>query len=321
MRMSFLDLEWLEHAPSKRWLVAVSGGRDSMALLHACAHDKRLKQSNSLVVCHVNHQLRGNASDGDEKLVRRVAEEYGLPCFIQRIDVAGIAKVEKQSLELAAREVRHEVFSRACEEYQCDGVLLAHHADDQVETTLYHLLRGSAGLRGMQKETYFADKDLTLVRPIIHVRRSEIDGYISAHELEYREDASNAEPFAVRNRLRNEVIPLLREVMGRDVAPAVLKSLNHAEGSEAFIQEMFDYSSMLDPQERIHLPSMREVPTVIQRRILHRYLRENKVSNVSNDLIESALTLLDASKPAKINLPRGRFLRRKEQRIFISIED
>ena len=200
-------------------------------------------------------------------------------------------------------------------------MLLAHHADDQVETTLYHLLRGSAGLRGMQKETYFADKDLTLVRPVIHVRRSEIDGYISAHELEYREDASNAEPFAVRNRLRNEVIPLLREVMGRDVAPAVLKSLNHAEGSEAFIQEMFDYSSMLDPQERIHLPSMREVPTVIQRRILHRYLRENKVSNVSNDLIESALTLLDASKPAKINLPRGRFLRRKEQRIFISIED
>ncbi len=315
--MGFLDAEWLEGAASKRWLVAVSGGRDSVALLDACVGDGRLRDSNSLVVCHVNHGLRGKDSDGDEKLVRELAEGYGLPIFVKRVNVSKIVEEEKKSVELAAREARHEVFSVACERYGCDGVLLGHHANDQVETVLYHLLRGAAGLRGMQVETFFAEKDLSLVRPMLHVRRREIDAYVSRHGLSYREDASNAESFAVRNRMRNEVLPLLRDVMGREVVQAVLKSLKHAEENERFIQETFDYASMLDPQGRLYLPSVSEVPSVIQRRILHRYLRECKVGNISHDLVESALGLIDSDRAAKINLPGGRFLRRKEQRIFV----
>jgi len=316
--MSILDPEWLENASDKKWLVAVSGGRDSIALLHACASDPHLTESNSLVVCHVNHQLRGADSDADEVLVRNLAEHYQLPVSVYQEDVSLLAKVEKKSIELAAREARHTAFSIACEEHQCDAVLLAHHADDQAETALYNLLRGSAGLKGMQKKNHLTEKNITLVRPILHVRRSEINDYISEHDLSYREDATNAEPFAVRNRLRNEAIPLLSEILGRDIAPSILKSLQHTEQNEHFIQEMIDYPSMLDPQGRLHLPSLTEVPKVIQQRLLHRYLTEHKICNITQDLIESCLSLLDPCNPAKINLPRGKFLRRKERRIFVS---
>ncbi len=286
-----------------------------MAMLHAAAQDLK---SNNLVICHVNHQLRGADSDADEVMVKRLADDYGIHCEVYRIDVAAVGLEEKKSIELAAREARHQAFSETCEKHDCAGVLLAHHADDQVETVLYHLLRGSAGLRGMQDEVVLKDRNLTLIRPMLSVRRSEINQYISEHLLEYREDASNAEPFAVRNRMRNEVLPLIQEMMGRDVVPAVLKSLQHSVQQDSFIQEMVDYDSMLDPQGRLHLPTLREAPRVIQQRIIHRYLTESKISNLSHDLVESSLSLLDPDLPAKMNLPGGMFLRRKEQRIFVS---
>jgi tRNA(Ile)-lysidine synthase len=316
--MTILDPVWLEKASEKKWLVAVSGGRDSIALLHACATDPRLTGSNSLVICHVNHQLRGAESDADEELVRNLAVHYQLPIVVHKTDVSLLAKDEKKSIELAARDFRHAVFSCACEEHQCDAVLLAHHADDQSETALYNLLRGSAGLKAMQKETHLTEKKLTLVRPILHLRRSEINDYISEHKLSYREDVTNAEPFAIRNRLRNEAIPLLSEILGRDIAASILKSVQHSEQNEHFIQQMIDYPSMLDPQGRLHLPSLTEAPQIIQQRILHRYLTEQKISNITQDLIESCLSLLDPSNPAKINLPGGKFFRRKERRIFVS---
>lgn len=316
--MSILDIEWRENAANKKWLIAVSGGRDSIALLHACASDPHLTASDCLVVCHVNHQLRGEESDTDEMMVRNLAAHYGLPVFVYTEEVSLLAEKHKISIELAAREVRHKAFSLACDEYKCDGVLLAHHADDQSETILYNLLRGSAGLKGMQKKTYLAENNLTIVRPLLQVRRSEINQYISDHELNFREDLTNAEPFAARNRLRNEAIPLLNEILGRDVTPSLLKSLQLNIQDENFIGEMIDYPSMLDPQGRLHLPSLKEAPRVIQQRILHRFLTEHKISNITCELIESCLSLLEPAHPAKINLPRGKFLRRKESRVFVS---
>jgi tRNA(Ile)-lysidine synthase len=316
--MSILDPEWLENTANKRWLIGVSGGRDSIALLHACATDPDLTESNSLVICHINHHLRGEESDADEMLVRNIAEQYQLPISVHSVEVRETALKQKISIELAAREARHRAFSLACAEYHCDAVLLAHHADDQAETALYNLLRGSAGLRGMQKSIYLTDNNLNIVRPILHIRRNEIDQYIAQHELSYRDDLTNAEPFAVRNRLRNEAIPLLNNILGRDVVFPILKSLQLSEQNENFIEEIIDYASMLDPQGRLHLPSLRNVPQVIQQKIFHRYLNEHKISNITNELIESSLSLLDPMSAAKINLSRGKFLRRKEGRIFVS---
>ena len=316
--MNLLDSDWLSYGKRGHWVIAVSGGRDSIAMLHACVRAFGSERLEKLIVCHVNHQLRGAESDADEAFVRRLASDYKVALEVHHVDVARVVKKEKKSIELAAREARHKAFAEVCAKNQCDGVLLAHHADDQVETVLYHLLRGSAGLKGMQSEVVLKRQQLTLVRPMLSVRRNEINQYIAENELEYREDGSNAEPFAVRNRMRNEVLPLLKEVMGRDVVPAVLKSLDHSEQQESFFEEMIDYESMLDPQGRLYLPSLRDAPRVIQQRILHRYLNENAVRNINHDLINAGLSLMDLDQPAKMSLPKGRFLRRKEQRIFIS---
>ena len=311
--MSLLDPAWLHTAPSKRWLVAVSGGRDSVALLHAC-HASGLTD---LVVCHINHQLRGEESDGDEALVLKLAQRYGLRTSFHSLDVASIAKTEKKSIELAAREARHEAFSRACETFSCAGVLLAHHADDQAETTLFNLLRGSAGLKGMASISQIERHAITLHRPLLQSRRSEINDYILQHKLSYREDSSNAEADATRNRLRNEAIPLLGEILGRDITPAVNSALQHQQLADAFIESKMDYPSMLDPQGRIHLPSLTASATIIQQQVLHRYLSEHRICKLSQQLIASCLTLTDPSKPAKINLPGNNYLRRKAQRLFI----
>ena len=311
--MPLLDPDWLSKASAQRWLVAVSGGRDSVALLHACVN----AGLENLVVCHINHQLRGSESDGDEAFVRNLAEQLQLPSFIYKADVRSIAEQEQKSIELAAREARHSAFSQACNELQCAGVLLAHHADDQAETILYNLLRGSAGLKGMQAISEIESLGFNLHRPLLNVRRSEIDEFITNHQIKYREDSTNAEPFAVRNRMRNEALPLLTEILDRDVTDSILRSHHISEQQNDFIEQQLDYGKMLDPQGRIHIPSLASQPIFIQQKIIHRYLTEHKISNINQSLITSCINLLDTHNPAKINLSKGRYLRRKEQRLFV----
>ncbi len=311
--MSLLNPDWIQQAASQSWLIAVSGGKDSVALLHVCVE----AGFKNLIVCHINHQLRGEESDADEKLVRELSEQYQLPIFVKKTEVANIAQQENKSIELAAREVRHQAFSQATKEHQCSGILLAHHANDQAETVLFNLLRGSAGLKGMQSISEILSLNISLHRPILHAKRSDIDDYIGIHQLKYREDSSNTEPFATRNRMRNEVIPLLTEILGRDVSDTIVRSHHFAQQQDAFIEQQIDYAKILDPQGRIHLSALLEQPKFIQKKIIHHYLTEHKISNVTEALITSCLDLLDTSGPAKINLAKGRHLRRKEQRIFI----
>ena len=141
--------QWMP--PEKEYLVAVSGGRDSMALLHFL-HESGFRQ---LVVCHVNHCLRGEASDGDEAFVREQTGRLGLPVESTRIDVQAVATENRLSLETAARNVRYEWFAEVAERRSCARIILAHHSDDQVETVLINLFRGtgSRGLSGMSKRS------------------------------------------------------------------------------------------------------------------------------------------------------------------------
>ena len=201
------------------WLVGVSGGRDSVVLLDVLVR----AGFSSLVVVHVNHQLRAAASDGDAQFVAKLAQRYGLDFYSESVDVIALMEEEKKGVELIAREVRHTAYSRALLKYSAAGIMLGHHADDQAETVLYNLLRGSNGLKGIRFENSLDVEGvaLKLVRPLLEVRRSEIDAYIESQKLEYREDASNAEAFTVRNRMRHEVMPLLKKIMQREVVASI----------------------------------------------------------------------------------------------------
>ena len=311
-----LHPEFTSQSKNRRYLLAISGGRDSVALLHALL-DAGYK---NLVLCHLNHGLRGKASGQDAAFVRRLAKKHALSCEIDSVNVRRIIAQSDQSMELAARNARHTFFTDSARTYRCSRVLLAHHADDQAETILFNLLRGSGGLKGMSFSTEheIGGKKLTLIRPLLETSRTEIDYYLDTHRISYREDASNAEPIATRNRIRNEVIPLLTKIMGRQIRPALLRAADISKSKDQALQKTLDTLKLEDPQGRLFLPTIIQLSPALQLMALQRYLKRNRVPNISHDLLLRCQALLDPTHPAKVNLPGGRFFRRKEKRLFIS---
>jgi len=298
---------WLD--PSQAYLLGISGGRDSIALYHWLLSHRFHK----IIPCHLNHGLRAAESDADEAFLK---ELIGPSLLCQSIDVAALAAQQKTSLETAARQARHHFFQDCARTTGLSQLLLAHHADDQAETILFNLLRGSAGSKGMSSQHQI--NELHILRPFLKVRRSEIDAFIKQGQYPYREDSSNTSPFATRNRIRHEALPLLAQILDRDPVPGLLRSLALSTELEEIAQTHLDSLNILDPQGRIHLPSFRTLPTAIQKKALHRFLNQHGIPELSSKIIDRALTLLSPDAPASLNLPSGLRLRRKESRLFIS---
>jgi len=306
-----MTMSWFTEAPkTRKWLVGVSGGADSVALLHLLVEQGFKK----LVVCHLDHRLRGRASAGDAKFVERLAGKLGLSVEIGRAEVTELAKENKQSLETAARHARHAFFEGCAKRHRCPRVILAHHADDQAETVLWNLLRGSHGLRGM-KEMQFIDR-LEIHRPLLKWRRTDLKEYLLSNRLSWREDVTNAEPITVRNRLRNEVLPLLAEVSGRDPVAALERELAHWEDSRLVTEWSLKKANVIDPQGRMHLKVLRDLPPALQRAAVADYLRQHKVT-FDQETLRCAHRMIEANDLSVINLSEGRRFRRREGRLFI----
>jgi tRNA(Ile)-lysidine synthase len=309
-------IPWLETAArGARWLAGISGGVDSVALLHLLHRNGFRK----IVVCHLDHRLRGRASTADARFVEKLAARLGYPCESAAADVRSRMKLHGESMETAARHARHEFFSACAAKHRCRRILLAHHADDQAETVLWNLLRGSHGLRGMraEQEIRIAGKPLEIIRPLLGLRHAELVQWLREHSLDWREDASNRESVAVRNRLRNEVFPLLTEITGRDPVAAFVRGAEDTAEREAFEAAMLDETNVEDPQGRLHLPALRKLPPLLARLAVRRYLLNHGITDIDRDLLERAVSLLDPHGPPAINLPGGGRLRRRAGRIWV----
>lgn len=299
--------DWL--SPDESYLVGISGGHDSIALHHwLVGHHFQ-----NLTYCHLNHGLRGNESDEDEEFLR---ELLGSNLIAGHTDVADLAEREKLSLETAAREARHCFFQECARSTGIPRVLLAHHADDLAETILFNLLRGSGGPKGMQARSEI--DGLLFLRPLLEARRTEISEFLSQHDFTFREDSSNTEAFAARNRLRHEAIPLLTDILKRDPVPALIRAGQITRDLEAIVDATFSLEQFLDPQQRIHLPSFRELSLPLQRHALRIFLLKHEIPEITAELIRNAQSLASTDSPPSINLPGGLRLRRKESRLFIS---
>lgn len=298
---------------STRYLVGVSGGRDSVALLHALleAGFKRL------IVCHLNHGLRGRAATGDAHFVQALAGKLGLECEMEKVDVTWLAVESGQSLETAAREARYAFFARVAKRRRCRTLFLGHHAGDQVETFLWNLFRGSgrAGLGGMSME--FIRKvdgvQLRLLRPLLGVWRKEIDIYLKNRGLRFREDESNQDTEFTRNRIRHELIPVLEQVFGRNVSGAVWRAATILREEEDWLAEIIG----TEKEAELAVPVLREQPVAQQRRRILAWLRRNGVPELGFDQVEAVRSLLTVEGPAKINLPGNQHARRKSKRLFL----
>ena len=213
-------------------LVAVSGGVDSVVLLHLLLRLRDPLQL-SLTVAHLNHKLRGFEADADQAFVTSLAEKWELPIVVEQKDVRLFARAERLSEEEAARLVRYDFLFRAKEQVGADCVATAHQADDQVETVIDHFIRGSGllGLSGM------CEKAGGLVRPLLFASRAEIEEYAKQNALSYRTDRTNYDVGYRRNRIRLELIPYIRRYFNPGIKQVVLRTAKIIAETEAFLAE------------------------------------------------------------------------------------
>jgi tRNA(Ile)-lysidine synthase len=257
----------------ERILVAVSGGLDSMTLLQmlqALAGKSRWK----ITVAHFNHQLRGRSSDADENLVRSTAKSLGLAFVSGRADVKQFAQEAKLSLEMAARKLRHEFLARVARDQRIPVVALAHHADDQVELFFLRVLRGTGGegLAGMKwRGPSPADPELVLVRPLLGFSKAELREQARENKLRFREDATNAQLDAPRNRVRNELLPLLRNHYQSGLTKTVLR-LMEIVGAEADLASAAAQEWLKIRGKKTCRGVFENLPVAVQRKILQRQL-------------------------------------------------
>src|SRR5690606_26589934 len=192
----------LSFLKESKLLIAISGGLDSVVLTHLC-----YKLGLKISLSHCNFNLRGTESDEDEDFVLELAEDLELEVFIENFDTQAFAQDHKLSTQMAARTLRYHWFEELAQQLHFDYILTAHHADDNLETFLINLSRGT-GLDGLLG---IPEKNGKLVRPLLCFSREELEKYALANNLSWREDKSNASTKYLRNKLRNDVIPTLKE--------------------------------------------------------------------------------------------------------------
>jgi len=250
-------------------LVACSGGPDSVALLHLL-YQLRDKYKLQLYLAHVNHGLRGKDSDRDEKFVRRLAGELGIPLFVKRADVKKFAKQKGLSLEEAARLVRYEFFESLAKKDRLNKIATGHTLDDQAETVLMRLLRG-AGLTGLSGIPIQRGK---IIRPMLEISRAEIMDYLKQNKIKFRIDRTNLKSDHLRNKIRNKLLPVLlkeynpklTEVLGRTAA--LFSELEEQMEKQVQKESKRILSSSRDGAVQLNLRQFKKLSDILQRSLI-----------------------------------------------------
>lgn len=293
-------------------VLGLSGGRDSVALLHLL-----VQQGCSVHALHVHHGIRAAEADADAAFCARLCHELDVPFELQRVDVPALATEQGVSLETAGRHARRWLLAAAARRCKGGVVALAHHADDQAETVLFRLARGAAGLRGMQP--VHEASGITWVRPMLSWRRAEITAWLQQMGQPWRDDSTNAVADVARNALRLEALPALNKALGRDVTPILGRSARlHAETIDALEAALAALPSK-DPQGRLYLPFVWQQPLALRKAIVRRYLQEDSVADISEEMVLAIVDILPAeSSVSRVNLPGDRQAIRRERRLVIT---
>ncbi len=301
-------------------IAGVSGGADSVCLLFMLM-EMRKQAGFEIVVVHVNHGLRGENAQRDERHVKELCEKYSIPCEIYREDVELIAKNRKQSLEEAGRNVRREAFQRALVKYGATKIALAHHKNDNVETLIMNLARGTGlkGIGGMKPVNG------NVIRPLLCLDRQEIESYLEREGIAYCMDETNASDDYTRNRIRNQIIPLL-------IGGVNEKAVSHMADAMEMLQEIWEY--MEREMQRYYKETVcsqgngllisekayNNVPKVFRGNVLKEAVRRAawKERNIHRAHIDSLKELMTKQTGRQISLPYHLTAKRCYEGIFIS---
>ena len=295
-------------------LVAVSGGQDSVCLLHILV---KLQEGLNvkLHVAHLNHQLRGAESKEDAQYVSQLAHQLGIPATIEQRDVKAYQARQRTSLEEAAREVRYAFLAGVTKSIGANCVAVGHTTDDHIETILMHLIRGTGtrGLRGLQPSSPWqsSGSSLTIIRPLLQVSRQETTDYCHSHQLMPRIDASNLSLSSLRNRIRHQLLPQLQSYNPR-VTEALLRTARIASDDLAFLEKESSrlWDSIAQRQgDSIVLDKERflELPSALQRHLLRTAIERllSSLKDIETRHIEEIMAALTKPAGKRLSLPGG----------------
>jgi tRNA(Ile)-lysidine synthase len=339
---SSLSARLLQHIRTREYFragdrvaVAVSGGADSVALLRLLL-DLRAKLGSVVSVAHFNHMLRGRASDADEKFVARLATKFALPFHLCRADIHAKAKFDKANLEDTARRARYAFFAKLVEEGTATHVAVAHTADDQAETVLGHILRGT-GLAGLGGIHPIAEH---IVRPLIQFRRGELRTYLRARKQSWREDATNRDTTKTRARIRKKLLPLLEKQFQSNIVEHLATLADLAREDEAYLAFSTEVRAMAlvkraenaasiavsdllrRPQDQLREPlpaPMRLKTRAMSKRLVRFVIEELKprTGQTNAEHVEAVLDLAERGENGKsLPLPGGIEVRRERDTLI-----
>lgn len=312
-----------------RLLVACSAGADSMALLHYLYCEQK-SLGVSVAAVHVNHMLRGEDSEGDRRFVESFCKERGIPVYAANIPIPEILEAERGNMQAVCRRERYAYFKQIMLETNSSKLVVAHHADDQIESVLMALIRGShdIGMQGIKRRRSFANGEL--VRPFLSITRADILEYLQKYNQQYREDSSNKKDSYTRNRMRHHVVPLLRDENPK-VAEAVMHYTEKVQADEELLQSLAEQGLedvLVEKHNdlwKININTFQVKPPALQRRIillLLKYLYKDTIIAQSYTLWNSILRLTQTTAGnATIDLPKGaRAIRQYDELILIKTE-
>ncbi|TBN06892.1 tRNA lysidine(34) synthetase TilS [Hyunsoonleella flava] len=283
-------------------VIAISGGLDSVVLTHLCH-----KLSLNIALAHCNFNLRGDESDTDENFVVELAEDLNLEVFAQRFDTEAYAKDNKRSIQMAARELRYNWFEELAEQLKFDYILTAHHADDNLETFLINFTRGT-GLEGL---TGIPEINGKFVRPLLPFSSNEIQAYATKNNIKWRDDSSNASVKYLRNKLRHEVVPILKEIN-----PSLLQSF------QTTLENLNDTADIVE--ESTNAVLKRAIETMNEHFITFKISEFKKVNNPKAYMFEvfksfgftewnDMVNLLDAETGKQVLSSTHRLIKNRDQ--------
>jgi tRNA(Ile)-lysidine synthase len=259
-------------------LLAVSGGRDSMALLHGMTRLRGVLEIPHIVVAHLDHGLRGDAGRHDAELVRSVCKSLDVPTVIAECAAGQLENASRGSLEESARIARYEFLQTTAEQHETLLIATAHHAADQAETVLHNILRGTGlrGLRGIPERRHLGNS-VELIRPMLTIQDDAISEYIQLHSIAYASDATNNDSRHTRNRIRHELLPLLATEFNPGVQDSIVRL---AEQTQELLQSLDAMAESLLAE------------SVLEQTPEHCRLDVRKLSHQALPVVRHALTVL-----------------------------
>ncbi len=298
----------------RKLVVAVSGGADSVCLLHILARlQKELKVS--LHVAHLNHQLRGAESEADAKYVADLARKLDIPASIERRDIKGYQKQHRLSLEEAAREVRYGFLAEVAKTIGTDLVAVGHTRDDHIETILLHLIRGTGtrGLRGLQPYTEWKSESgsIIVIRPLLEISHQETENYCQSHKLKPRIDATNISLSPLRNRVRHQLLPLLASY-NPGIVQALLRTAQITGDDIDFLDK--EVARLWDEVAReegkaiiLDRKRLDRLPPALKRYLLRTAVERmlGSAKDIEMRHIEEMMSALDKAAGKRLSLPQG----------------